>query len=160
MSRVCLIALGLLSGCVVNDVTAGMGAARTSPWYQTGQVIKPREDLARTVRELISKNGYNVPAFDATSEYLETAWDTQMSPRFRESVRTKLEVEILALPNGGFNVRTRSWMEVNNNSTHPSDPDRAVWVGAGVSDRLKDHINEPAMRFHSMLQLRLFGLNQ
>ena len=160
MKRVAPFALTLLAGCIVSEIAAGAGASRTSPWYETGQVQKPRTDLARTIRELITRNDYQTPDFDANADTIETSWNTQMSPRFRESFRSKLEIEIVALPNGGFNVRTRSWMEVNNNSTHPSDPDQADWVGAGVADRHKDRINEPAMKFHSMLKLRLFGLNQ
>lgn len=160
MMRLLPAALILLAGCVVNEIAAGAGANRTSPWYETGQVVKPREDLARTVRELITRCGYHTPNFDAAADLIETDWDVKMSPRYRESFRTKLEVEIVPMENRGFNIRTRSWMEVNNNSNHPSDPDRAVWVGAGVTDRHKDRINEPAMRLHSMLKLRLFGLNQ
>jgi len=149
----------LLSGCVVNEIAAGAGANRTSPWYETGPVQKPREDLVRTIRELITRNGYSVSNFDASAQMIETDWDYQMSPRYRESFRTRLQVEIVPL-DGGFNVFTRSWMEVNNTSTHPSDPDRAVWVGAGVTDRHKDQINEAAIKFHSQLKIRLFGLTQ
>ena len=32
--------------------------------------------------------------------------------------------------------------------------------GAGVTDRHKDRISEPALRFHNMLKFRLFGLNE
>jgi len=160
MNRLTPLALLLLAGCLVNEIAAGAGANRTSPWYETGQVLQPRADLTRTVRELIARNDFQIPDFDANADTIETSWNTQMSPRYRESFRTKLEIEIVPLANGGFNVRTRSWMEVNNNSTHPSDADQAVWVGAGVADRHKDRINEPAMKFHSMLKLRLFGLNQ
>lgn len=148
----------LLAGCVVNEVAAGVGANRTSPWFETDPVNKSREDLTRTVRELIVRNGYRAPD-SAPDEMIETDWDYQMSPRFRESFRTRLQVEILRA-DGGYSVRTRSWMEVNNNSRFPSDPDQAVWVGAGVADRHKDQIDEPAIKFHSMLKIRLFGLNQ
>jgi hypothetical protein len=51
-------------------------------------------------------------------------------------------------------------MEVNNNGVNPSDPNKAEWVGAGVTDRHKDRISEPALRFHNMLKFRLFGLNE
>jgi hypothetical protein len=161
MNRLAFLLLLPLGGCVVSDFTAGaLAANRCSRWFETGQVRKPREDLARTVRELLTRQGYNTPNFDASSPYIETNWEVNLSPRFREGTRIKLEIEILDLDAGGFNVRTRSWFEVNNEMQHPTDPERAVWVGAGVSDKHRDHIPEPAMRFHSMLQLRLFGLNQ
>jgi len=153
------LALALLSGCIVNEIAAGAGANRTSPWYETGEVRIAREDLLRTIRELISRNDYVISNLDTNANQIETDWDVHMSPHFRQSYRSKLEIELVPGP-GGFNVRTRSWMEINNNSPHPSDIDRAEWVGAGVSDRHKDRISEPAMRFHSMLKIRLFGLNQ
>lgn len=156
----CLLVLAL-AGCVVQDFTAGgLAANRVSDWYETGQVIKPREDLARTIRELLTRQGYVTPDFDEKAERIVTEWDVQLSPRFREGTRTKMEVQIVPLDRGGFNIRSRSWFEVNNEMQNPSIPEKAVWVGAGISDKHKDRIPEPAMRFHSMLRLRLFGLNQ
>lgn len=159
MTRLLPFALALLTGCIVNEVAAGVGANRTSPWYETGPVQKTRAELIGTVRELITRCGYHAPDTGAAAEKIETDWDVKMSPRYRESFRTKLEIEIVPAQNGALNVRTRSWMEVNNNSNHPSDEDRAVWVGAGVADRHKDRIDEPAMRFHSMLKVKVFGLH-
>ena len=159
MNRIAPFALALLAGCIVNEIAAGAGASRTSPWYETGEVRIARADLIRTIRDLITRNDYVTSKFDADANPIETDWDVHMSPHFRQSFRSKLEIELVPTP-GGFNVRTRSWMEINNNSPHPSDPDRAEWVGAGVSDRHEDRINEPAMRFHSMLKIRLFGFNQ
>jgi hypothetical protein len=162
MKRLALLALPLLSGCfdVSSDEISGLGARRMSSWYETGQVKKPREDLARLVRDLMARQGYNTPDFDEKKEWIETDWDVSLSPRYREGYRTKLQAEILPLGENGYNVRVRSWMEINNASINPSDPARAVWIGAGVSDRHKDRIDEPALKLFSTLRLRLFGLNQ
>src|SRR6185295_7952976 len=147
----------LTAGCSNSPVgefaAGGLMANRVSGWYETGQVVKSRTDLARTVRELLTRQGYQVPDFDAESEMIETAWDVHLSPRFREGTRTKIDVQILAMDRGGFNIRSRSWLEVNNEMQHPGNPDKASWVGAGVSEKHRDHIPEPAMRFHSMLRL-------
>ena len=164
MNRLALFLFLPLAACGSvgpNDFTAGSFAAnRVSGWFETGQVMKPRADLARTVRELLARQGYTVSNFDEKAERIETEWDVQLSPRFREGTRTKMEVMIVPLDRGGFNVLSRSWFEINNEMQNPSIPEKAVWVGAGVSDKHKDRIPEPAMRFHSMLRLRLFGLNQ
>jgi uncharacterized lipoprotein len=161
MNRFAFLLLLPLTGCVVNDLTAGaLAAHRCSDWYETGQVKKPREDLARTIRELLSRQGYKTPNFEATASWIETDWEVNLSPRFREGTRSKLEVEIQPLGADGFNVRSRSWFEVNNEMQHPTNPDKAVWVGAAVSEKHRDRIPEAAMRFDSMLRLRLFGLNQ
>jgi len=161
MSRLALLSLPFLLGCITSpDEISGLGATRTSSWYETGQVKKPREDLARTVRELMARQGYATPGFDEKKGWIETDWQVTLSPRFREGYRTRLECEIAPLGENGYNISVRSWMEINNASINPTDPERAVWIGAGVSDKHKDHIAEPALRLFSMLRLRLFGLNQ
>jgi hypothetical protein len=160
MKRLSGLALALLFGCGTADEISGLGARRMSSWYETGQVKKPHEDLARTVRDLMSRQGYNVPDFDAKKDWIETDWVVNLSPRYREGFRTKLQSELVADEFGGINIRVRSWMEINNASINPTDPGRAVWIGAGVSDKHKDRISEPAIKLFSTLRLRLFGLNQ
>ncbi len=162
MKRLPLLALSLLFGCNISssDEISGLGARRMSSWYETGQVKKPREDLARTVRELMARQGYATPTFDEKKDWIETDWIVNLSPRYREGYRTKMQCEIVADSDGGYNIRVRSWMEINNASINPSDPARAVWIGAGVSDKHKDRIDEPALKLFSTLRLRLFGLNQ
>ena len=161
MNRLPLLALPVFFGCIGGpDEISGIGASRMSSWYETGQVKKPREDLARTVRELMARQGYTTPDFDAKKAWIETDWDVSLSPRYREGYRTKLQCEILPEGEGGWNIRVCSWMEINNASINPTDPARAVWIGAGVSDKHKDRIAEPALKLFSTLRLRLFGLNQ
>jgi hypothetical protein len=158
------LALLLLAACGgglgVSDFAGAAGATRTSPWYESGPVTKPRQELIRTIHDLMTRCGYKPPEVDPADGFYRTEWDVQMSPRYRESFRTRLDVEVVRQDNGDFNVRTRSWMEVNNNGVNPSDPNKAEWVGAGVTDRHSDRINEPALRFHQMLKFRLFGLNE
>ncbi len=125
----------------------------------TGPVLKPRSEPTLTIREPNTRNEYQAPGFDANADTIETSWNTLRSPRFRERVRSRLEVEIVLLANGGCNVRTRSRVEVTNSRTHPGDADQADWVGAGGGDRHQDRGNEPAMKFHRLLKFRLFGLN-
>jgi hypothetical protein len=156
MKSLALPLLLLLAGC--GQSAWGLMADRTSEWYETGPVRKPKADVARTVRELILRQGYQTPEFDADSR-LETAWETRMAVQWREGYRTKLEAEILPAESGGFNVRIRSTMEVNENQTQPSIPERAHWVGAGVSDRHKNRIPEPAIKIQTQLKNRFFGLN-
>jgi hypothetical protein len=163
MRQSAALALALLAGCSVvgpNDFAGAAGANRTSPWYETGSVTKPREDLAKTVREIVVKCGYPDPDIDVRTETFTTDWVVQLSPRWREGFRSRLEIEIVPLGGGAYNVRSRSWMEVNNNSVAPSDPNKAEWVGAGVTDRHSDRIPEQGLKFYNMLKFRLFGLNQ
>lgn len=159
MTRFACLLLPLLSGCSLNEVMAGVASERQSIWYETGPVRKPREDVARTVREFLLRQGYVAPAFEAGSERIETGWDTHLSTRWREGYRTKLEAEILADAGGGFNVRVRSTMEINDNERHPSIAERAQWVGAGASEKHKARIPEPAIKLHTQLRTRFFGLN-
>ena len=163
MKRAAALALTLLTGCGlgVSDFAGAAGATRTSPWYETDDCRKSRDELGRMVLELISRCGFKAPDTLPSDDHVMTDWSLQMSPRWRESFRSRLEVEIApGKTNGTYYVRTRSWMEVNNNSVAPSDPDKAEWVGAGVTDRHKDRINEAGLRFHNMLKFRLFGLDQ
>ncbi|HLY10009.1 MAG TPA: hypothetical protein VKW04_11950 [Planctomycetota bacterium] len=160
MYRLAALPLALLSACGVHDLEFAAGATRTSPWYETDPIQKPREELTRTVRELITRCGYQAPEVAASANYFVTDWEVRMSAHWHDSFRSKLEIELVPLEKGGFTVRTRSWLEVNNNMFSPSDPNKAEWVGAGVDDRHKDRINEPALRFHSLLKFRIFGLNQ
>ena len=163
MRRIAPFALALLAGCDVvgpSDFQGAAGAYRTSSWYECDPVKKPREELVRTIRDLITRCGYKAPDTDPDDGFYRTDWDVRMSPRYRESFRTRLDVELVRQESGEYIVRTRSWMEVNNNGVNPSDPNKAEWVGAGVTDRHKDRISEPALRFHNMLKFRLFGLNE
>jgi hypothetical protein len=163
MKRFASLALALLAGCSAigpNDFAGAAGANRTSQWYETGPVTKPREEIVKNVRDIVVRCGYPNPDIDTRTESFTTDWDVQMAPKWRESFRSRLEIEIVPLGNGSYNVRSRSWMEVNNNSVAPSDPNRAEWVGAGVTNRHADRIPEQALKFHTMLKFRLFGLNE
>jgi hypothetical protein len=140
MKRIAWMVLPLLAGCG-EFIGGSMGAEATSNWYETGQVRKNRDEI------------------DAEQERIETSWDARYSPRWREGYRTKLEAEILPLAAGGFNIRVRSSMEVNDNMNSAAIPERAKWVGAGVSEKHKPHIPDMAIKVHTLLKNRFFGLN-
>jgi len=159
MKRIAPFAPPHLACWIIREVAAGAGADRTGPWYENGQILSPRSKPTRALRELITRNEYQAPGFYANADTIETSWNTPLSPRFRESYRSKLEVEIVAPAKGCGNVRARSWMALNNNRRDPGDAGQADWVGAGVADRHPDRSNEPAMKLPRMLNLRSFGLN-
>ena len=140
-------------------IGGSMGAESTSDWYETGQVRKNRDEVVRIVRELLLRQGYLTAEIDPTQARVETSWDARFSTRWREGYRTKLEAEILPLDSGGFNVRIRSIMELNDNELSCSIPERAKWVGAGVSEKHKPHIPDQAIKVHMLLKNRFFGLN-
>ena len=156
MKQHALLLLALLAGC--GQSIWGLNAEKTSEWYETGAVRKSKEDVARTVRELILRQGYQTPEFNADNR-IETGWETRLATRWREGFRTKLEAEILPGEAGGFNVRVRCTMEVNDNSAQPAIPERAQWVGAGISEKHKVRIPEPAIKIQTQLKNRFFGLN-
>jgi hypothetical protein len=157
MKNTALLLLIALAGC--GQSAWGLMAERTSDWYETGPVRKSKDDVARTVRELILRQGYQTPEFD-TSDRLETSWEMRLATRWREGYRTKLEAEIIPAEAGGFNVRIRSTMEINENLSNPAIPERAEWVGAGISEKHKVRIPEPAIKIQTQLKNRFFGLNQ
>ncbi|MBI3856056.1 MAG: hypothetical protein HY293_10245 [Planctomycetes bacterium] len=160
MTRFAWLLLPLLSTSCLSDILGGsMGADRTSNWYETGVVRKPREELARNVKELLLRHGFQTAEFDAANERVETSWDVRLSTLWREGYRTKVEVEILPGDLGGFNVRVRSTMEINDNEKSPAIPERARWVGAGVSDKHKSRIPDTAIKINTLLKNRFFGLN-
>jgi hypothetical protein len=158
MNRIAAVLLAaLLGGCSsFSDAFYGGATVKSSDWLDTGEVRKPREEIARTVRELIVRQGYPPTEFDG--DRLETTWDVHLSPRFREGYRTKLEAEIVPLDSGGFNVRVRSTMEINNNQ-QGNMIEKADWIGAGASEKHKAHIADEAVKIRSTLKLRFFGLN-
>jgi hypothetical protein len=158
MSRLTVLLLALLPGCsfTVSDVFNGGAMSKTSDWMETGDVRKSREEIARTLRELLLRQGFTTP--EIIDDRLETAWDVHMSPRFREGYRSKVEAEIVPLGSGGFNVRVRSTLEINN-SENPDILQRVDWIGAGASEKHKAHIADEALKLNSTLKLRFFGLN-
>jgi hypothetical protein len=161
MNRITLVMLTLpaLCGCA-GFIGGSLAADRESNWYETGQVLnRSRDEIARTVKELLLRQGYLTAEFDVALERASTCWDTQYSTRWREGVRTMMEAEILPHHLGGFNVRVRSIMEVNDNENMPSVPERARWVGAGVSEKHKTHIPNQAIKLHTLLKHRFFGMN-
>ena len=155
MSRLTLLLLALVAGCTISDIVHGGATVKTSDWLETGGVRKSREDVTRTVRALLLRLGYSTGEF--ADDRLETPWDVHPSPRFREGYRTKIEAEILSLGSGGFNVRVRSTMEINNSQN--ANLEKADWIGAGASEKHKAHIADEAVKIHSTLKLRFFGLN-
>jgi len=146
----------LLAACTLSDIYHGGAQVKTSDWYDTGEVRKSREDIARTVRELLLRQGFAPPEFEDDS--LETPWDVHLSPLWREGYRTKIQARIVPLGSGGFNVRIRSTLEINN-SDSGNMAEKADWIGAGASEKHKAHIADEAVKTHSMLKLRFFGLN-
>ena len=50
-------------------------------------------------------------------------------------------------------------MEINDNNRQCMMAEQAEWVAAGISDKQKPHIPEPAIKLHQLVKLRLFGLN-
>jgi hypothetical protein len=159
MKRFACLLLPLLCACSMHESPFGLMADRTSDWYETGPVRKPREEIARTIRELLLRQGYVTTEFEGGSERIETGWDAHLSPRWREGYRTKVDAEILPAGPGAWNVRVRSSMELNDNVVHPSSAEQATWVGAGISDKHKPDIPGPAIKLHTLLKNRFFGLN-
>lgn len=159
MSRFACLLPALLAACSLHQTPFGLMAERTSAWYETGPVPKPRDEIARTVRDIMIRHGYQVPDFDAASGQVATGWDTHLSTLWRAGYRTMVEAEILPLEAGRFNVRIRSTMEINDNSHNPAIEDQAFWVAAGVLDKNKELIPAPALRLQAQLKIRFFGLN-
>lgn len=160
MTRSAWLLLPLLGACSMSDMLSGaMGADKTSEWYETGTVLKPRADIVASVRQLLLRQGYPTAEFDPGQERVETGWDTHYSTRWREGYRTKVEAEIVPAGSGGFNVRVRSTMEINDNENQAGIPERARWVGAGVSERHKVRIPDAAIKLQTQLKNRFFGLN-
>jgi hypothetical protein len=152
--------LGLSSCSMAAGVIGGsIAAERASDWYETGEVRKPRAEILHVVRELILRQGYLTAEFDAAQQRAESSWDAHYSMIWREGIRTKVEAEVLPLASGGFNVRVRSIMELNDNQATPGVPERALWVGAGVSEKHKVHIPDQALKLHTLLKNRFFGMN-
>jgi hypothetical protein len=159
MNRWALLFLPLLAGCTttISDAFHGGAWVKRSDWFETGEVRKPREEIARTVREQLLRQGFTPPEFDQ-DQRLETPWDVHVSPRFREGYRTKIEAEIVPVGAGGYNVRVRSTMEIDN-SDHSGMIETADWIGAGASEKHKARISDEAVKLNSTLKLRFFGLN-
>jgi hypothetical protein len=159
MNRLAWLLPALLSGCLLHQTPFGLMADRTSPWLETGPVLKPRDEIVRTVRDLMIRHGYQVPEIDAAADHVETGWDTHLSTLWREGNRTMVEAEIVPLESGRFNVRIRSTMEINDNSASPAVEEKASWIPAGVVDKNKERIGAPALRLQAQLKVRFFGLN-
>jgi len=83
MKRIAPFAPPHLACWIIREVAAGAGADRTGPWYENGQILSPRSKPTRALRELITRNEYPAPGFDANADTIETSWNTPRSPRFR-----------------------------------------------------------------------------
>lgn len=156
---VLLLALGQ-TGCSMLHGVEGLAGTATSAWYSVGPVRKPATDILGTARDVIVKQGYTVGTFDAAEGRVESNWDVQLSAHWREGNRTKLEAELEESGPGAFVVRVRSHTELNNNAKQPLSLQHAEWIGASLDKKWEGRMNEPAQRFHTMLKLRFFGLDQ
>src|SRR5712675_895843 len=97
----------LLTGCFL--FRPGSATEKVSNWYEVGTVLKPKEEITRAIREMVTRNGYQIPQFDAAATSLATDWDVHLSTRYHEGYRTMIEAELRPPEiGGGFNVRVRS----------------------------------------------------
>lgn len=152
------VLLPLLGGCWFLEVAAPLTGS-TSDWYETGSVRKPRREIYDLVVSTAKRQGFRVSARDPEFLWMETDWDVHLSTHWREGFRTKLEVELVPEDRGSVNVRVRSRREINDNAKNPVIEGQAMWIPAGMSEKQKARIPEPAMRLHQSLKLTFFGFN-
>ena len=155
----CALALSQ-AGCSMLYGMEHLAGTATSEWYPVGPVQKPVAEVLGTARDIIVKQGYTAPPVDPAARRTESGWDTHLSAHWREGWRSKLEAVVEDAPSGGFLVRVRSHTEINNNSKQPLSSQHAEWIGASLDAKWEDRMNDPALRFQTMLKLRFFGLGQ
>lgn len=152
-------ALLCLAACSPDNLAGSWRPNRVSDWYETGRVMKPKREILSAVRETIIRQGFTIEDYDETSGVITSAWNVQLSSRFREGTRSMVEAEVLP-EDDAFNVRVRSYLDVNNEDKNPSIPEKATWIAAGISEKHKDRIANAAIRLQSQLKLKLIGLGQ
>jgi hypothetical protein len=158
MKSLASVALAFLGACAVEGISDSLYETRASAWLETGKVLKPRAEILSTVRQAMVRQGYTIELSDDDAGRLRTGWVVQLSARFREGTRSMLEAEVYPLDGGGFNVRVRSWLDINNENKNPSMAEKATWIGAGQSEKHKDRIPDAAIKLQSLLKVRFFGL--
>ena len=129
-------------------------------WYTVGPVRRDLPELTTMTRDLILRQGFKITRFKPREEVIETEWKVQLSPRFREGIRTKLEVNFQTDPNGLTLIQIRSHRQINDNSENPIMGDRTIWIGASIDEKQSRRMNEPAMKLKQILKLKLFGLRR
>lgn len=150
--------LPLLGGCFFLQIFEPIMATSVCAWQETGRLRKPIEEIRKATREIVTRQGYTIAEADPEAWRFETEWKVELSPHWRDGHRSKIEVEFLAFPDGGYNVRIRSYREYNDNSKQPMMLDKAVWMGASIHEKHEPLIGEPTIRVRQMLKLKMIGL--
>jgi hypothetical protein len=152
-------ALGLFwfswGGCILAPITGASGGA----WYDVGPIRKPLAEINGAAYETLYKQGYSLPEYDAQNPRQETQWEVHLSNSWQEGYRTKVEYVCEGSPPGAYTVWIRSYREYNNNALSPLTLDQASWTSAGLNDRHKDKIDDPALRLRTNLRAKFFGIN-
>lgn len=134
-----LPALALLAGCMAPEV----------PWQPMPAINRPAEEVLGIVRELLLKQGYTVTTeepFEGGTRLL-TAWNTQLSPHWRQGKRRQIEISVVPV-SGGCTLRLRTFLEINENLRHSSSPAHADWLPSGSDD-------DVTLRLREMIRYRV-----
>ena len=150
-----------LGGCgMIAKLIQPLVEISAGSWYTVGPVRRDLAEVSTLTRDLILRHGFKIPEFNPRGTFIETEWKVQLSPRFREGIRTMLEVTFHSNAKGETLIRIRSHCEINDDSETPMLSNKAIWVGASIDEKQSARMNEPAMKLKQVLKLKLFGLRR
>lgn len=154
MKRAWVPLLATLGGCWLPAYTI---AQSSSEWFEIPHVNRPADEVVRSAREILARQGYRLRPDSPGDLGLETEWDVHLSSHWREGFRTKVELRVDRAGPDRSVVRVRSYREFNDFARAPWNADEAQWVGASLDEKHKFKIGEPAMRVRQLLKVKLEG---
>lgn len=149
----------LLGGCFFLQIFEAATLSNVSEWYEIPRVKRPLEEIAQCTYDILARDGYKMPRFDPRGHMLETEWDVHLSSIFRQGFRQKVEVVFQPVSDRSYNVRFRSYREVNDDPKFPMMADRAVWMGATIDTKQGEQIPDPAIRLKQLLRYKIYGMS-
>lgn len=150
----------LLAGCFLLQWAEPLTLTSVSEWHELPRVDRPLDELSQMAHDLLARDGYKFADYRPGSHHLMTEWDVHLSSIFREGFRRKVEVFIQPVADKTFNIRIRSYREVNDDPKYPLMEDRASWMGATIDAKQGEKIPEPAIRLRQLMKYKLYGLER
>jgi hypothetical protein len=153
--RTTLVALLLLpSGCFLTQAASPFLQSSASEWVEVTPVQKSTDEILSALRDAFRRTGLKESA-GAGPSGMTSEWLVELSSKWRDGYRVKVETEILPLESRGVKIRLREYREVNDNFNNPTRLEDAQWMPASIDERRRGQGGEYALRVMQIVKFRL-----
>jgi len=121
---------------LTSGLTCGEGPQASA---ETPPLPASIEDIMAYSRSLLEKQGFPVESFLPEKGFLSTGWKTQLSPRYQEGLRERVQIYLWE-KEGATVAAVDAQREINDNYRSPLREADADWIRSGNNRALQDRL--------------------